>query len=91
VVTDHLAAMRWLAEVFEPTIAGIPPEARRKLEPAELFHQILEHRWFLSERAGQEVHTSVARDDYVHNVLSRLPDEQQLVLTTPERPADADG
>ena len=48
VVTDHLAAMRWVAEIFEPTIAGIPAEARRKLEPAELFHQILEHRWFMS-------------------------------------------
>ena len=91
VVTDHMAAMRWLVEVFEPTIAAIPQEARRKLEPAELFHQILEHRWFMSERAGYEVHTSDARDDYVRNVLSRLPDEQQLVLTTTERPAGADG
>ena len=82
VVTDHIAAMRWLAEVFEPTIAGIPPEARRKLEPAELFHQILEHRWFMSERAGCEIDTRIAREDYVYNVLSRLPDEQRLVLTT---------
>ena len=82
VVTDHIAAMRWVTEVFEPTIAGIPPEARRKLEPAELFHQILEHRWFMSERAREEVGTGAAREDYVHNVLLRLPDEQRLVLTT---------
>jgi hypothetical protein len=80
VVTDHLAAMRWYAEVFLPTIEGIPPEVRRKLEPAELFHQILEHRWFMSERAGEEVHTDVARDDYVQTVLSGLPDEQQMLI-----------
>ena len=31
------------------------PSARGKLEPAEIFHEILEHRWYLSERAGSEV------------------------------------
>ena len=88
VVTDHIAAMRWWAEVFEPTIAVVPTEARRKLEPAELFHQILEHRWFMSERAGSEVSTAAAREDYVRNVLSRLPDEQRLVLTNTEGVAE---
>ena len=85
-VTDHIAAMRWMAEVFQPAIDGIPPEARRKLEPAELFHQILEHRWFMSEKAGTEIRTEVARDDYIRTVLEHLPDEQQVVLT-----AEADG
>ena len=36
-------------------MAMIPPEARGKLEPAEIFHEILVHRWYLSERAGHEV------------------------------------
>ncbi len=80
IVTDHLAAMRWFSEVFQPAIDGIPPDVRQKLEPAELFHQILEHRWFMSERAGEEVQTGVARDDYVSAVLRNLPDEQQLVV-----------
>jgi Domain of unknown function (DUF4032)/Lipopolysaccharide kinase (Kdo/WaaP) family len=79
-LTDQLAAMRWYAEVFAPTIDGIPPEARRKLEPAEHFHRILEHRWLLSERAGREVGTAAARDDYVANVLHYLPDEKQVLL-----------
>ena len=79
-MTDHLAAMRWFSEVFQPAIDGIPPDVRHKLEPAELFHQILEHRWFMSERAGEEVQTGVARDDYVTAVLRNLPDEQQLVV-----------
>ena len=42
-------------EIYEPIMAMIPPEARGKLEPAEIFHEILVHRWYLSERAGHEV------------------------------------
>ena len=45
-----LVANRWLTEVYEPLMAMVPPEARGKLEPAELFHEILVHRWYLSER-----------------------------------------
>jgi len=79
-ITDHIAAMRWMAEVFQPTIDAIPSAERRKLEPAELFHQILEHRWFMSERAGVEILTAVAAYDYVRTVLEHLPDEQQVLL-----------
>ena len=51
----HLVANKWLTEIFEPIMAMIPAEARGKLEPAEIFHEILVHRWYLSERAGREV------------------------------------
>jgi hypothetical protein len=53
----------------------VPPEARGKLEPAELFHEILVHRWYLSERAGREVHIFEAAQDYIANVLTQKPDE----------------
>ena len=43
----------WLSEVFEPAIAAIPPELRGRRAAAEIFHELLEHRWFLSERAGR--------------------------------------
>jgi Domain of unknown function (DUF4032)/Lipopolysaccharide kinase (Kdo/WaaP) family len=79
-LTDQLAALRWYAEVFSPTIEGIPPLAMRKLEPAEHFHRILEHRWLMSEKAGGPIETAVARDDYVANVLTHLPDEKQVLL-----------
>ena len=52
---EALETLPALAEVFEPTIAAVPPELSEKLEPAELFHQLMEHRWFMSERAGQDV------------------------------------
>ena len=49
---------------------------RGKLEPAELYHEVLEHRWFLSEDAGREVPIDDAASSYMREVLSKLPDEQ---------------
>ena len=46
----HLVANRWLTQIFEPIMAMVPPDARGKLEPAEIFHEILVHRWYLSEQ-----------------------------------------
>ena len=36
---------------------AIPPDLRGRLDEAEIFHEILEHRWFLSEAAGRDVGT----------------------------------
>jgi hypothetical protein len=52
---EEVVAHRWLTHVFEPVVQAVPRPMRGKLEPAELFHEVLEHRWFLSERAGQDV------------------------------------
>jgi hypothetical protein len=77
---EAVVAYRWLKEVFEPTIAAIPPELRGKLEPAELYHEILEHRWFLSERTGRDVGLSDAVKAYSDEVLRFVPDEQRVLL-----------
>jgi hypothetical protein len=76
---DSIVAYQWLAEVFEPTIAAVSPELRGKLEPAELYHQVLEHRWFLSEEAGQDVGMKDAVRSYVDEVLRFQPDERNVV------------
>jgi hypothetical protein len=70
-----LAANRWLTQVFEPIMAMVPPEASGKLEPAEIFHEILVHRWYLSERAGAEVGIFETARDYIDTVLTGKPDE----------------
>lgn len=75
----EIAAHAWLADVFEPTIAAVPPEMRRKLEPAEIFHEVLEHRWYMSEAAGYDVSMQDAVADYVANVLSKRPDEHAVI------------
>jgi hypothetical protein len=71
-----VVAAHWLTDVFEPTMALIPPEARGKLEPAELFHELLVHRWYLSERAGREVDMLTTARDYIAHHLVRKPEEQ---------------
>lgn len=76
---ENIVATRWLDRVYEPTVAAIPSELCERLEPAELFHQVLEHRWFLSEAAGADVGLDVARRAYVEDVLRHAPDEH-LVL-----------
>ena len=40
-----------------------------------MFHEILEHRWFLSEQLGHPVHTQEAADSYIANVLAARPEE----------------
>jgi tRNA A-37 threonylcarbamoyl transferase component Bud32 len=70
-----LVANRWLMQVYEPIMAMVPAEARGKLEPAEIFHEILVHRWYLSERAGHEIGIFDTARDYIATVLAEKPDE----------------
>jgi uncharacterized protein DUF4032/lipopolysaccharide kinase (Kdo/WaaP) family protein len=83
-VPETVAGHRWLAEVYQPVIDSIPPELAGRLEPAQIFHEVLEHRWFLSERAGRDVGTTAAARAYVETVLPRTPRE----VTTPSVIAD---
>jgi hypothetical protein len=73
---EAIVAHEWLTEQFEPIVQSVPMELRAKLEPAELYHEMLEHRWFLSERAGAEISMEEAALSYVNTVLSGLPDEE---------------
>ena len=75
-VSDAAAAGRWLAEVFEPTVAAVPPELRGRRAAAELFHELLEHRWFLSEKVGHDVGLKQATPDYIETVLRPAADER---------------
>lgn len=76
---DVLAAHTWLAEVYEPVISAIPPQLHSKLPDAQVFHEVLEHRWYLSEQAGRDVGLQEAVDDYVANVLRDKPDEATVL------------
>jgi Domain of unknown function (DUF4032)/Lipopolysaccharide kinase (Kdo/WaaP) family len=73
---ESVVTYRWLAEVFEPAIAAVPRELADKLPAAEVFHEILEHRWYLSEKDGRDVGTVEAAESYVENVLRHTPDER---------------
>ena len=75
-VSDTAAAGRWLADVFEPAIAAVPSDLRGRRDAAELFHELLEHRWFLSERAGKDVGMNRAIQSYIEQVLRPAADEK---------------
>jgi hypothetical protein len=72
---EAIVAHEWLTEQFEPIVQSVPLELRAKLEPAELYHEVLEHRWFLSEAAGSEISMEEAAQAYMTTVLQGLPDE----------------
>jgi hypothetical protein len=76
---EAIVAHEWLTEQFEPIVQSVPMELRAKLEPAELYHEMLEHRWFVSERARAEISMVEAAQSYVNTVLRGLPDEEVAV------------
>jgi hypothetical protein len=63
------SARRWLDMVFKPTVALIPAELDGRIEVAQFFHETLEHRWYLSEKAGHDVGLEFAAQSYVDNIL----------------------
>ncbi|HEY4462825.1 MAG TPA: DUF4032 domain-containing protein, partial [Streptosporangiaceae bacterium] len=73
-VSEIVAANRWLEEVYDPVIAAIPDDLRGRLAPAEIFHEILEHRWYMSETAGRDVGTTAAARSYFKRVLPNAPE-----------------
>ena len=87
----QMVAHDWSQNVFQPTVRAVPRELRRKLEPAQLFHEILDHRWFISEKAGRDVPMPEATASYVDNVLRHRRDEKAILGVPPgEQDADVD-
>lgn len=76
---EEMAAHEWLTRVFEPVVKSIPFELRAKLEPAELFHQLLEHRWYMSQARGRSVPLAEALSSYVEDVLRHRRDEATIM------------
>ena len=85
---EEIAAHRWVTERFERVMAEVPPELRGKLEPAQIYHEVLEHRWFMSERAGASVPFEEAISDYVRTILAEKPDEQSVLGARIGTPSD---
>jgi hypothetical protein len=81
---EEVLAHRWLSEVFEPVVKAIPKQYSGKLEPAEIFHQVLEHRWFLAENQQRGIPLIEAVNSYVDTVLAHRRDEEALLATPTE-------
>ena len=68
------AAKRWLDEVFYKVINAVPNAMRGRVEDAQLFHEVLEHRWYLGEKAGRDLGLEFATNDYISKVLPERMD-----------------
>jgi hypothetical protein len=67
----EVLAHRWVRDVFRPTVRAVPPRLRGSMDPAEIYHELLEHRWYLSERAQHDIGLDTAVEDYIENVLPK--------------------
>ncbi|MFE4176624.1 DUF4032 domain-containing protein [Streptomyces sp. NPDC056909] len=65
----EVLAHRWVRDVFRPTVRTVPLELRGEMDAAQIYHEVLEHRWYLSERAGRDVGLEATIEDYVAHVL----------------------
>lgn len=81
---EEVMAHRWLSEVFEPVVKAIPKELSGKLEPAEIFHQVLEHRWYLAQDLQRGIPLQEAVQSYIDKVLSHRRDEEALIAPLTE-------
>ena len=87
---EEIVAHDWLSRIYEPITRTVPRDLAGKLAPAELFHEVLEHRWYMSERAGHDIPIEDAIRDYVATVLPSKPDEATVVgVDTVEMPVVA--
>ncbi|GAB95826.1 hypothetical protein BJY21_000911 [Kineosphaera limosa] len=77
--SEELVAHDWMSRCYEPIVRNIPADLTHKLEPAQVFHEVLEHRWYLSEQVGGDVTTEWAFADYLARVLPTKPDEDSIV------------
>ncbi|HET7476920.1 MAG TPA: DUF4032 domain-containing protein [Dermatophilaceae bacterium] len=87
---EEMVAHDWLTDVWEPVTRSLPPDLSTKLEPAELFHEVVEHQWHLSQKAQRDVGLRAAIDSYISLVLPKKPDEAAVVgVDTQELPVVA--
>ena len=81
---EEVLAHEWLSNVYEPVITAIPADYTGRLEPAEIFHEVLEHRWYMSEKLGKDVPLIDAVRSYINEILAPRRDEEALISPTTE-------
>jgi hypothetical protein len=78
---EEVMAHEWQSNVYEPVINAIPQEMTGRLEAAEIFHEVLEHRLKKSEQAGQDISLEDAVRSYVAEVLANRREEASYLST----------
>ena len=65
----EVMAKQWMEEVFNPILALVPEELQGRVEKAQMFHEILENRWYMTEKLGYDVGLEAAAKSYINEVL----------------------
>lgn len=78
-----------MRDVFRPTVRAVPLDLRGSMDPAEIYHELLEHRWYLSEQAQHDIGLDTAVEDYVTNILPKMRESSCHRRWTPQRPREA--
>ncbi len=70
-ISLEAVAYHWLGHVYKPVIEQLrpilddPAHPKYNADPIELYCQILEHKWYLSERAHHDVGHHAAVEDFI--------------------------
>jgi hypothetical protein len=83
----EVLAHRWVRDVFRPTVRAVPLDLRGSMDPAEIYHELLEHRWYLSEQAQHDIGLDTAVEDYVTNILPKMRESLLPPAVDPTEPA----
>lgn len=64
------AAQHWYQRIYQPLQAELTQKSVLEIPPVELYCLMLEHKWYLSEKAQQDVGHQQALSDYLTSILS---------------------
>jgi hypothetical protein len=76
-VSLSAAAYRWLHEVYHQLIKALPPTLQ-DTDAHEIYCQILDHKWYLSEKATCDVGHQKALSDYLETIFPNTDPETPL-------------
>lgn len=77
------AAFRWLEEVYYPTIKQLTPLIDKTTDVPELYCEVMEHKWYLSERAKQDVGIETAVKDFMQWYKKQPPIDSVAEVLNP--------
>lgn len=66
------AAYYWLENIYQPIVAQLKPLSDQHTTLPELYCQVLEHKWYLSEQAQRDVGHKFATSDYLQRFTNNL-------------------
>jgi hypothetical protein len=81
-VSLSVAAYHWLEKVYQPMAEQLRSQVDDNMSLAELYCQVLEHKWYLSEQAHQDVGHQIATQDYLQR-FGKHPEEASEAKNAP--------